>query len=45
VKDLLKEHYASIKAREQRADVETLYAIIDRLLLRIEELEVLLEKK
>lgn len=45
MKDLLKEHYATIKAREKRADVETLYAIIDRLLLRIAELEMLLEKE
>lgn len=45
MKTSFKEHYQAIKSRSQKADVESLYAIIDRLLSRIEELEALLERQ
>lgn len=45
MKHTLKEHYDAIKTRSKKSDVESLYAIIDRLLIRIEELEALLHKQ
>lgn len=43
--DVLKKHYKAIASRKKKADVETLYGIIDRLLMRIEELETELAQK
>lgn len=39
-----KDHIAQMKSNPRKADVESLYAIIDRLLLRIEELESQLQE-
>ena len=40
-----KEHLTQIRDNPRNVDVESLYAIIDRLLPRIEELEAQLEKQ